>query len=228
MTKIRRLIISSAAILLFSSVALAVPVSARDGSSVEEPAGSVLGTPPSTSEGTSDSGLSSSGSSLADQFREMAKQKVEQAKQNHQEQTEVQREKVCGTRKANLTKRMATAVTVAERHKTNIDRIYAKVKDFYTTKQLNVSNYTDLTAKVDAAQTNAQVAIDALKALDVNVDCTSQTVANSVSAFQQAVSNTRDSLKAYRSALVDLITALKGASTSSNTSSSTDNTSTGQ
>jgi hypothetical protein len=207
-------------------VALAVPVSALDDVSGGETAATPIANPPSTTEGTGDSGISYSGSNLAEQFRELAQQKIEQAKQNHQEQTEAQREKVCNTRKANLTARMANAVTLAQQHETSIDGIYTKVKDFYTTNHLNVSNYNDLTAAVDTAQTNSQTAIAALKALDVSVDCTSQTVASSVSAFQQAVSSTRDSLKAYRSALVSLITALKGALTSTSTGSSTDNTNT--
>ncbi|HET6863946.1 MAG TPA: hypothetical protein VFH37_01990 [Candidatus Saccharimonadales bacterium] len=221
MNRFKRLTISSAAVLLFSSVAVAVPVSARDGNNVAEADNTTT-----TSTTNDSSGSDQSGSSLAEQFRELAQQKNQQAKLNHQEQTQAQREKVCEIHKTNLTRRMGNAVKVAEQHKTNIDRIYTKVKDFYTSKQLNVTNYSDLTAKVDTAQTNAQTAIDALKALDVNVDCTSQTVADSVTAFQQAVTNVRDSLKTYRSALVDLITALKGASTSSNSGTSTDNTNT--
>lgn len=221
MNQFKRLIISSGAVLLFSAIALAVPVSADRVGHIAE-ANDITNTSTTNDSSSSDSGQPGN---LAAQFRELAQQKVQQAKLNHQEQTQAQRQKVCENRKANLARRMSNAVTVAERHQANIDRIYSKVKDFYTAKQLNVPNYTDLTAQVDTAQTNSQTAINALKALDVNVDCTSQTVADSVAAFQQAVQATRDALKAYRSALVNLITALKGASTSANTGgSSTDNT----
>lgn len=208
MNRLRRLIISSAAVLLFSGVALTVPVSAINS-------------------GTDDSSLGSaqSGATLTDNLRLAGKQKAEQARQNHNEQSEAQRQKVCQARSKSLDHRMATAVKVASQHKTNIDRIYEKVKAFHDSKQLDISNYNDLTAAVDTEADRAQVAIDALQNLDVSVDCASRTVADSVASFREAVSSTRDSLKAYRQALVDLITSLKGASTS--TSNSTDNT-TGQ
>lgn len=217
MNKLKRLIISSVAVLLFSGAALAVPAAAHGEDQ--------LSGDTSTSSDSSDTTGTGHSGQLAEQFREMAKEKVQQAQANHTEQTDAQRQKVCEVRKNNLTKRMSRAVTVANQHKANIDRIYEKVKNFYTTKKLNVTNYDELTAKVDTAQTAATDSITALKNLDISVDCTSQTAADSVASFREAVSSTRDSLKAYRQALVDLITSLKGASTS--TSNSTDNT-TGQ
>jgi hypothetical protein len=104
-------------------------------------------------------------------------------------------------------------VTQAENHKAVFDKIYTRVQDFYTNKKLSVTDYDSLKAKVDTAQADAAASIQALKDTDISVDCTSSTVADSVSAFQTAVGSTRDSLKTYRAALVDLINSLKGAST---------------
>jgi hypothetical protein len=120
---------------------------------------------------------------------------------------------------------MANAVRQAQNHKAVFDKIYTRVKTFHDTKNLDVPNYDTLVANVDTAQADAAASITALQQLDVSVDCTSQTVADSVSTFQQAVKNTRDSLKAYRASITDLITALKGASTSTDKTSdtSTDN-----
>ena len=164
---------------------------------------------------------------MAQQFKEQAQAKLEAARQNVQEQTETHREHACTARKASLEHRMNQAVTQAKKHKAVFDKIYANIKDFYTNKNLNVPDYATLTAAVDTASANAQTSIDALAALDVNVDCSSQTVASSVSAFQQAVSNTRGSLKDYRKSITDLINSLKGASTGTNSSNdSTTNTTT--
>src|SRR6478609_8640490 len=99
MLKFKRLVLSIAAVILFSGVALAAPVSAKDGSSDT-----------TTSDSTSDTSQSGT---LSEQFREMAKEKVQQAKENHSEQTEAQRQKVCEVRSKNLDHRMATAVKVA-------------------------------------------------------------------------------------------------------------------
>lgn len=220
MNKIKRTITSLAALLLFSGAGMAVPLSAHAEDS------NMTANPPSSSD-VSQSNDSTSGtnseksSTLANQFRELAQQKLQEKRKDVKAHTEAEREKSCNARKASLEKRMANAVTQAERHKKTIDEIYTKVKNFYTTKNLSVANYSTLTANVDTAQANAQASIDALKGLDVNVDCTSQTVADSVSTFQQAVSSTRDSLKSYRTSLVALITAIKGDSTSTDKTNST-------
>jgi hypothetical protein len=203
MNKLKRLLLSLAALLLFSGIAIAAPVAARDRNALAD----------DTSSSTTTDNQSND---LAQQFKEQAKAKLEAARQNAKEQTEAHREHACTARKAALEHRMSRAVTQAKKHKAVFDKIYAKVKDFYTNKNLNVPDYASLTAAVDTAGTNAQTSIDALAALDVNVDCTSQTVASSVSAFQQAVSNTRDSLKAYRKTITGLTSSLKGASTGTN------------
>ena len=208
MNTLKRFLISLSALLLFSGVAMVAPAAAR-GASADN----------TIADDNSSSTTTTTGNNLAEQFKEQAREKLQAARQNIKEQTEAHREQACTARKANLTKRMSNAVAQAEKHKAVFDKIYARVKDFYTNKKLNVPDYATLTAAVDTAGTNAQSSIDALKALDVNVDCTSQTVASSVSAFQQAVGNTRDSLKAYRAAIVDLINSLKGASTGTDNSS---------
>jgi hypothetical protein len=217
MKHIQRFIFSLATLILASSVALTAPTYARDGQSGS---GSDDNAVTQAASDDSTTGTTSPESEhLAEQFREQAQEKLQHAKEGHQQKTEAQREKACTVRKAVIAKRMTNAVTQANKHKAVFDKIYTRVKDFYTTKQLNVSNYADLTAKVDTAAANAQTSIDALSALDINVDCTSQTVSASVGAFQSAVKSSRDSLKAYRSSIVDLITALKGASTGTSDSS---------
>jgi predicted small metal-binding protein len=151
---------------------------------------------------------------------------VKSKAQNH---SQAQRQKSCEARKNALTRRMSNAVTAAQRHKEVFDKIYTRVKDFHDNKKLNVTDYDSLTSAVDTAQADSTAKIAALKALDVNVDCTQvDSLTNNVSAFREAVSSTRDSLKSYRKSLVSLITALKGASTSTDKSStsSDDNSST--
>lgn len=207
MNKIRRFAISLAALLLFSGVAMVSTAAARDGNSHSSTSDAVVADDTTTND-------SSAGSSLAEQFREQAREQLQAARQNAKEQTEAHREQACTARKANLTTRMANSVRQAQTLKGVIDSFFTKVQDFYTAKNLNVSNYDSLKSDVVTAQTNAANSIMALQALNTDgIDCTSSTVADSVSAFRTAVSSTRDSLKAYRKSLVALITALKGAST---------------
>jgi hypothetical protein len=198
MSGLKHFSISLITLLLFSGIALAAPAARAQ---------------------TSSNDSTTTANSLADQFKLDAHQKLQTARQNAQVKTAAARQKACVARKAALTIRMNNAVRQAKHHKEVFDNIYTKVKNFYTTKQLNVADYSTLTANVDKAQADAQTQIDALSALNVSVDCTSQTVADSVDAFGQAVKTTHDSLKVYRASLTELINSLKGASTGSSANS---------
>lgn len=219
MINIKRITFSFVALLVASSMALATTASAEMSPG---PGGIPADDSSSSSSGSSDSDKETMGGKLlAEQLKTQAKLKLEAKKAELKHQTQEQRQKACTARAANLNKRMANAVTWATKHKGVIDSAYTRVKNFHDSKSLNVTNYSTLTATVDAAQAAAQVNITSLQTLDVSVDCTSQTVATNVSAFQDAVKNTRDSLKAYRKALVALIDSLKGASTGTHTDTST-------
>ena len=168
---------------------------------------------------------------LMEQFKQKGREQL-QAKEHANTRSLAVRQKSCEARKAGLIRRMSNAVAAAQRHKDVFDKIYTKVKDFHDTKNLNVSNYDSLVASVHAAQNDAAAKVAALKGLEVTVDCTQvDSLANSVSAFKQAVGASRDSLKDYRKALVALVSALHGASTaqsSTDDNSTTNNTTTTQ
>jgi lysyl-tRNA synthetase class II len=228
---------------LLSAVTLVIMCSA----SLSSAAVAEHGVPPAPNAVSSSSSTSTNDSNSEDQtaagsteqetqINDRAKTFMQQFKQEGQADVQSQskvkmhtqqmRQKSCEARKASLTKRMTNSVAAATRHKQVFDNIYTKVQTFYTTKNLNVANYADLKAKVDAAQADAAAKIDALKSLDITVDCTqTDSLASNLSAFKTAVGSTRDSIKAYRTSLVALITAIHGASTSTdkNSNSSTTN-----
>lgn len=226
MNKAKRFVFSLSTLILFSGMALAAaPVYAEHGG----PGGSddtvLSATSDDSTTGTqTETEVENHAHDLVEQFRIQAQDKVAQKKAQVKEQTQEHRQQACEARKSNLTKRMTNAVSQAERHKTVFDKIYTRVQDFYVNKNLNVSDYSSLKAKVDSAQAAAAASIEALKTTDVSVDCASSTVAQSVSTFQTAVGDTRDSLKSYRAALVDLINSLKGASTSTTKTDQNTNT----
>lgn len=217
MNKAKRFVFSLSTLILFSGVALATA-----------PAYAEHGSDDSTTGSQTETEVENHAHDLAEQFRTQAQAKVTEKKAQVKAQTQEHRQQACEARKASLTNRMSRAVTQAENHKAVFDKIYTKVQNFYSDKKLNVSDYDSLKAKVDAAQADAATSIQALKDTDVSVDCTSSTVANSVSAFQTAVSSSRDSLKAYRAALVDLINSLKGASTAQDHGTTDDTNTTNQ
>lgn len=144
-------------------------------------------------------------------FKQRGHSRVEELSQRGQQLSAEKRQKSCGARKANLERRMQNAVRHAENHKAVFDKIYARVKSFHDTNKLNAANYDELVAAADTAQTDAANAVNALKTLDVNVDCASDNLADNISSFREAVKGTRDELKAYRAAIVDVIKALNNS-----------------
>jgi len=230
MKTFKRFIFSLSTLILFSGVALTVPVSARDGTSGSNDVAETSNTTTTTSSSDSTTGtetqteVESHSNTLSEQFKSKAAADLAEKKTKVKEHTALERQKSCEARKTSLDKRMSNAVRQAQNHKEVFDKIYTRVKDFYTTKNLNIANYDTLTVSVDKAQADAAASIMALQGLDISVDCSSQTVAGSVSTFQQAVKTTRDSLKTYRSSLVDLIKAIKGASSGTDSGTSTNNT----
>jgi chromosome segregation ATPase len=230
----KRFLLSLAALLVVCGVSLSGGTAlAHDGESGSTSSNSGSGSHDSVTTASSTDTESETetehSQTLREQFRQTArteiKAKMEDKTKTH---TAEQRQKSCEARKTNLTKRMSNAVAAAQRHKEKFDAIYTKIKAFHDSKNLNVANYDSLTAAADKAQQDAADQIAALKALDVTVDCSqTDSLATNISAFQTAVKSTRDSLKTYRKSLVDLITALHGASTSTDkTENSSTNTET--
>jgi hypothetical protein len=233
----RRLIVAVAALLVVCGASLS-------GSALAEH-GSGSGSHDSTESGTEVKTVSTSGSgevetetepateqevhkseTLREQFKQTAKAQVQtKAEDKSKTHTAEQRQKACTARKANLTNRMNNAVAAAQRHKDNFDKIYAKVKTFHDSKNLNTPNYDALVAAADAAGSDSVSKIAALKALDITVDCTqTDSLATNISAFQTAVKSTRDSLKDYRKAIVSLITALHDGNKTTDDSSTNSTT----
>lgn len=141
-----------------------------------------------------------------------AKNMLATERKNGEKHSEQQRQSSCKAHQAEINNRVSNYSVAAQRHLAVFEGILTKVQNFYTTKKLNVSNYDTLLAAAQSKQADAQTAVDALKALNVSIDCTQPDPAQSVATVKTAVSNARSALQAYRAAIKDLIVALQGAS----------------
>lgn len=158
-----------------------------------------------------------SGSHQSGKLHDEAQQLLSDRRLKVKEHTEAQRQKACEQRQKSIDKRTANFGAAAQRHLTVFNNVFTKVQAFHDSKGLNVANYDTLVATAKAKQTAAQAAVDALKALDVQIDCTQTDPASTVATIKTAVANARTALQGYRSAIKDVIVALKGASTSNDT-----------
>ena len=101
-----------------------------------------------------------------------------------------------------------------------ISKISEAVQSFYSKKQLTVANYEELLAKVAAAKTVAESALEAQQQIP-SLDCSGDRPRANVADFKDKRATAIDAVKAYRDAVKDLARAVKtAAGTSASTSPS--------
>lgn len=90
-----------------------------------------------------------------------------------------------------------------------MDTIYERVQGFYETGQLTVANYDGLKANADAAQIEAAAAVQTLADYEFDLNCDNAEAGNKMESFRLAANEAKEELKAYRTELVALISALR-------------------
>jgi hypothetical protein len=174
-------------------------------------------TPTSTDDETENHTIAAADSShQSGKLREKSSQLLTDLRHKGKEHSEDARQKACVQRQNSINHRATAYANAAQKHLAAFNQILTKVQAFHDKKQLNVTNYDALVAAATAKQVAAQSAADALKALDVQVDCTQSDPAATVATMKAAVKDARTALKEYRTAIKNLVVALKGASTGQN------------
>jgi chromosome segregation ATPase len=91
-----------------------------------------------------------------------------------------------------------------------ITKISEATQTFYTDKQLIVTNYDELMAKVAAAKVVAESAVQSQQQIP-SLDCNGEHPRAEVSEFKERHSTAIDAIKAYRDAVKELVRAVKAA-----------------
>jgi hypothetical protein len=151
---------------------------------------------------------SNDSSSSRSELKEKLEQKRAERKSKAQERLTAAKQQVCENRKEKIAAIMKRAVTRAENHVSVFDKITTRVKDFYTKKGNTLANYDELVAAVDAAKAKAVADIETLKTLD-ELDCSSEDPKGNAEDFKTALGTVKEDLKAYRTAVKNLIVGVK-------------------
>lgn len=196
-----------------------LPVAAEDGGGTSGSSDSSTSTSTSTTNQTEtkDTTTPAETETEVQHLRTNAISELETERKNGQEHSQTERENACKAHEDEINTRSGNYADAAQRHLDVFTSVLTKVQDFYTSKGLNVATYPALLATAQADQAAAQKAVDALKALNVKIDCTQPDPAQSVATLKAAVANARTALHAYRSAIKDIIVALEGASSANET-----------
>ncbi len=135
-------------------------------------------------------------------------------KQEGKPKTTEQRQKVCEAHKQGLSNKFSHLVTNSQKIQTKIDGIYAKALAFQQSSGATPTGFADLVATADTAKANAAASIANLQTITPTIDCNSTSVASDVATFKAAAQQTRDNLKAYKTAVKAVLKALQTTKTS--------------
>jgi len=149
---------------------------------------------------------------------EMVKEKRESA----QEKSSEARTAACEKRQTKITSAMSRISTQASKHVETFDKVYERVQDFYAKGQLTVENYDELNAAVAEAQSVALLEASIISELNVEIDCENPNVAGTIATYRDSAKAAKESLKTYRSALVELISSLKSEAAQRQTDDATE------
>lgn len=154
----------------------------------------------------------------ADLFRQDGQHKLALKRETKgSEHSTAQRVKTCQNIQKAVNNKLKAFDNHADRYLTRLNGVFTKLQNFQSEKNLPVANYDTLVATATQKQTDATVAVEALKSLGSTLDCTSSDPAGLLASVKSGASDTRDALKDFRTALKNIVVALAQANKSDDT-----------
>lgn len=139
--------------------------------------------------------------------RQELSDKLEAIKEQRSEKLSENRLKVCENRQATINKIIANSATQSEKHLAVFQKIEDRVVTFYEEKTLSLDTYDTLLATVDEKEAAAIAAIDLAK--ETTFSCDDADATNPGSLARELVKSEHTALKEYRTAIKDLLVAIK-------------------
>jgi hypothetical protein len=155
-----------------------------------------------------------------ERVRERAEQRAEKARAAAEERGEVKRAEaetrladkkleICERREQKVQNIMARISDRGDKHLDVFTKISDRVQTFYTDKNLTVANYDELVANVDKKKQAAEAQVAAIREASVEFNCDSEDPKGVAWAFKDDMKAQVAALKEYRTAVKDLLVAVK-------------------
>lgn len=146
---------------------------------------------------------------------ETRREKIEIAKEARLAKLEAAKLRVCEGKEKVLTNRLSSLTRMTANMLEKFDAIATRVKDFYTNKVIprggSVANYDVLLADVDAAKANVDNALTNAKANAESFTCDGDDPKGTLTGFREDMQTVKSALGDYRTAIKDLIVAVKSS-----------------
>lgn len=135
---------------------------------------------------------------------------AESIRDRRQGKLDENRKNTCEKRVTRIIRIMENAAAQGTKNQQVFDKISERVQKFYADKGLSVANYDALVADVNAKKEAASVAIKAVQD-NKTFNCDSDNPVGKIDAFNGQVRAMHQALKDYRTAIKNLIVAVKSA-----------------
>lgn len=149
-----------------------------------------------------------------------ARKAVAQAKVVRQEKVRV----ACENRQNTIQNKLRAFGGSADKNLTRLNVVFDKIVNLKEVNSINVVNYEALLSDVVVKQGEAKSAVTTLQTLADNVDCTNSETAVRLSTVKTTTASARDALKAYKTSLKTLLSAISQATTATTTEPVTEGT----
>ena len=151
------------------------------------------------------------------------KEKFEAAKEARMNKLEDKRLATCEKRASKINDILTRGTTQSQKHLAVFQKIEEKVKQFYVDKNLSADGYDAAVTNADEKEAAAIAAIEA--STETTFDCATADGAKPGDAVKELMKARHEALKAYRTAIKDLILVVKkghGQQQNADTSTETD------
>jgi len=146
-----------------------------------------------------------------EQAKEAAKAKVEQAKEAAKARQIALKQDRCEASKSKLTEKLPQLSQNVTTIKSVLDAKYAKVTAIYESGKLSAGNYTELDQIILEKQKVAEAAIEGLDPSTITIDCNNNGLGVQLDSYRASLNEVKAALKDYRTALVEMVSALNAA-----------------
>lgn len=141
--------------------------------------------------------------------QELTKQRIETIRTKAEQRNLQVKQDICQRNQDKLQKTISRLTTNSEALLEAVDAQYQRLQNHYDDNQFTVADYESLQVDIDTTRSAAQVAIDATKEYEFELDCSDPGLGVQLDEFKEIVELTRLGLRDYHSKLLYLINAIR-------------------
>lgn len=128
-----------------------------------------------------------------------------------EKKSDEKRKKLCSEKKKGVETKLSRITSNAQKHQDRISAYLDKIIVYKTEKNITSTDIDNAITAANEAKLTSAATVAALKDLSTTINCDSPTVASDLATFKAAAEQTRNNLKAFKTSVVAVHTAVEQA-----------------